>query len=152
MSKLCRKESNRVASSIKDVPFYVSDVRLGDNTKDVLACRAKIAMLCKKKDCGFMIISAGKTKTIIACSIPESKIDIINATEWTNYATKNINGIIVSIDSNDTSACIEIEKINVEEEPIKMVETARSNSFVFLRIQNAIEEESSEEFLRFDDI
>lgn len=155
--KVIARTAQNVIGSIKaDVPFYVSDVdsEVADNQPIFLESRNRIAMQLEKsttKDAGFMIIGAGKDKVLIGAFVPQSKRDIVASSKvWIEKAIRGVSNSVVSDDSNDEFSFAEIDK--GDGFTMKIADIARSNAFAFLHEQNAFDEESSEEFIGFDDI
>ena len=138
MSKKARSEGNRVASAIKSnrAKWYVSDVDLEDSSEDMVTCIDSVKKTLGKVQSNFLLISAGVTHLIVACSSLEDQ------DEWLNESLKDIpytnkvqNGNVLVLDA-DT--------------PFKLKDVVRSNAFSYLRTQGLIQEESEDEDELFD--
>ena len=147
MSKKSRKEGNRVACLIKKnkAEFYIADVDLGDVPKDVVSAGNNAIRTLGKKKSAFMIISAGIKCLTIFIYVPEELSHRISYNDWMNAATKNLpEGEKEVFDDYIT-----LETTT----PFKLIDLVRTNGFAYLNKQGCIEdEESSEEFIGFDDL
>ncbi len=147
MSKKARKEGNRVACLIKanKAEFYISDVDLGDNPDHVMVAVQNIKRTLGKMRSAFMVISAGiKFLTVVAYVPPELE-DRISSKEWLNESLLGIREGKETIGENYTQIVIKTDA------PFKLKDMVRGNGFAFLSKHGLMEEESSEEFIGFDD-
>lgn len=146
MSKKARKEGNKVASLIKanKAEFYIADVDLGDNFKDVIAALNCSVRTLGKMRSAFMIISAGVKYLTVVCYVPNEFKDRISSKEWLEKSIVGLEGEM-NEEENYTSVMIEVET------PFKLKDMVRGNGFAFLNKTGCLEEESSEEFIGFDD-
>ena len=151
MSKKVRSEANRVACLIKanKAEYYIADMDLEDNTSDVVDSVPLInKTLGKLKSC-YLLISAGVEKLIVVGYVPIELSDNISIEEWVNESVKNITGNIEKseVDNGCFWVCITTDT------PFKLKDIVRSNGFAYLKTHELLnEEESSEEFVGFDDI
>ena len=152
MSKKSRKEGNRVACLIKanKTEFYIADVDLDDNTKDVLAAVTSVTKTLGKMRAAFMLVSAGTKTLTVACYVPDELVSKLESQEW---LCKALIGI-----TNNTNNIVQIEStyyISIDIElPFKLKDMVRGNGFAYLKkldLMADAEEESSEEFIGFDD-
>lgn len=144
MSKKSRSEGNKVASLIKanKAEYYIADVDLGDNTDDVKAAVQSAVKTLGKKKAAFIVISAGTKCLSVVVSVPdEFQIDF---NEWLQSSVKDIDG---------DKQFIENSAVITTNTPFKLIDMVRSSGFSYLRKNGFLdEEESSEEFVGFDDI
>ena len=151
MSKKSRKEGNRVACLIKanKTEFYIADVDLDDNTKDVITCIASVVKTLGKVRAAFMLVSGGTKTLTVACYVPDELTEKIDAKEWLSKALIGINNAGVKTSNKSTSyISVDIEL------PFKLKDMVRGNGFAYLKkfgLMEDAEEESSEEFIGFDD-
>ena len=152
MSKNARKEGNNVAVAIKasKAEFYIADVNCEDNDADVSAAVENARKTLGKFKSAFMVISAGTKQLIAVICVPEELKDKVSAKEWLNASLVYLNGDIqIQEDSTELLA----KAIVVMDTPFKFKDTVRTNGFTYLRKNGLLEEdESSEEFIGFDDI
>ena len=148
MSKKARKEGNKVASLIKanKAEFYITDVDLEDNEENVKICiQNAVRTLGKFKSC-FMVISAGLKRLIVCVYIPNEFTDKINGAEWIDKSTVGLDGCL-TIELNSYLFMSDVDF------PFKMIDQVRANGFRYLKLNGIMEdEESSEEFIGFDDL
>lgn len=151
MSKKARSEGNRVASLIKSSKseFYTTDVDVKDNPDDMLIAMNSVKNTLGKTKAGFMLIAGGDKLLIVNAYVPDELKDKLSFDNWLN---NSISGLkkenMISVDGdNYKQVSFEIEF------PFKVKDIVRSNSFVYLGKNGCMEEEeSSEEFIGFDDI
>lgn len=143
MSKKARSEGARVAGLIKanKAQFYIADVDLEDDSKDVLASLESVIKTLGKTKCDFLLISAGVTNLTVACSGE-------NAREW---LLSSVSGI--STDQEPTChENVSTISINIDT-PFKLKDIVRANGFAYLKQKGFMDvDESSEEFVGFDDL
>lgn len=152
-SKKARKEGNRVAQLIKanKTEFYIADVDLEDETKDVIDSITCTIKTLGKARAAFMLVSAGTKTLTVACYVPDELVDKIDSKEWLSKALVGINndGITQDETSNNTFyVSVDIEL------PFKLKDMVRGNGFAYLKklgLMADAEDESSEEFIGFDD-
>ena len=148
MSKKARKEANRVASLIKSnkAEYYITDTDLGDNSNDVLSAAKNVNKSLGKFKSAFMILSAGKTKLTVVVYVPNELSDKIDLNEWTRKSLIGLTTASQVMEDMYVITTIESDR------PFKLIDTVRGNGFAHLNRTGCIEEESSEEFVGFDDI
>jgi len=146
MSKKARSEGNKVASLIKSnkTEYYIADVDLEDDTDDVkIALDLTVKTLGKYKS-AFMLISAGVKCLTVVVHVPDC-YDKINSQDWINESVKNITGERI-MDKNFI--------VITTDTPFKLKDTVRANGFAYLKKHKCMDndDESSEEFVGFDDL
>ena len=152
MSKKSRKEGAKVANLIKanKAEFYIADVDLGDNSKDVVLSIETLNRTLGKFKSAYMLISAGTKVITVVAYVPPVLCDKIDHKEWVE---KSVIGIgndeskgNYDISSDHTSVVIEANT------PFKLKDMVRGNGFSYLKKQGCMEEEEdSDEFIGFDD-
>ena len=152
-SKKARKEGNRVAQLIKanKTEFYIADVDLDDDTKDVIGGVTCTAKTLGKVKAAFMLVSAGTKTLTVACYVPTELNDKIDSKEWLSKALVGIDYDSIVHDDTDTNTSY--VSIDIEL-PFKLKDMVRGNGFAYLKklgLMADAEEESSEEFIGFDD-
>ena len=149
--KKARSEGNRVACLIKanKAEFYIADVDLGDNVEHVVGSVDSTRKTLGKLKTAFMLISAGVDKLNVVGYVPSELADKIDIRKWVDAAVKNISGSQESFD-NDGTYGVSI----LTDTPFKLKDMVRSNGFGYLKKEGLLndEEESSEEFIGFDDL
>ena len=155
MSKKSRKEGNRVACLIKanKTEIYIADVDLGDNTKDVLAASNSVVKTLGKKRAAFMLVSAGIKVITVLAYVPDELLEKLDPSTWLH---KSVTGVVVGQkndnENSDTDNCV--MTVIEAETPFKLKDAVRSNGFAHLNKLGLTgdDEESSEEFIGFDDL
>ena len=146
MSKKARSEGNRVAGLIKanKAEFYIADVDLGDNSSDVSLAVEVVKKTLGKTKAAFMLISAGIVCATVVSYVPLELEEKLNSEQWINESVKNISG---KVDKKGFCSIITADT------PFKLKDMIRSNGFSYLTKQGCMgDEESSEEFIGFDDL
>ena len=149
MSKQSRKEGNKVACLIKanKAEFYITDVDLKDNSDDVLNSIKTITRTLGKLKSAFMIISGGTKVVTIVAYVPSELSDKIDHNEWVRKSIVGLPEGKFDTGDNYTRAVIEADT------PFKLKDMVRGNGFAFLTKKGCMgDEESSEEFIGFDDM
>lgn len=148
MSKKSRKEGNRVASLIKanKTEFYISDVDLDDNSKDVISCMNSVVKTLGKCRASFMLISAGTKVLTVVAYVPNELSQSIDHGEWINKSLLGLNILSTETENNYTTAIVDVEF------PFKFKDTVRGNGFRYLSKKGLMEddESSEEEYFGFD--
>ena len=147
--KKARSEGNRVACLIKanKAEFYIADVDLDDNVEYMKTVVDSIKKTLGKLKSAFIIISAGTEKIITMSYVPPELSEKINIEAWVNEAVKNIQGDHKLIDGDYFGVSIEADT------PFKLKDMVRSDGFCYLKKEGLMDdEESSEEFIGFDDL
>ncbi len=150
MSKKSRKEGTKVANLIKanKAEFYIADVDLGDNSKDVVLSTETVNRTLGKFKSAYMLISAGTKVITVIVYVPSELSDKINHKEWVEKSVVGLPEGNYDITDNYTSVVIEADT------PFKLKDMVRGNGFSYLKKQGCMEEEdedSSEEFIGFED-
>ena len=167
MSKKARSGGARVAGLIKanKAEFYIADVELEDETNNVMAAAEVVNKTLGKHKASFLLISAGVKCLTVVASVP-SDVNKINSKEWLNEAVKNIssggsgdgpdNDPDNDLSDGPNRTYLEDKYLGVVitvDTPFKLKDIARSSGFSYLHKCGCMgEEESSEEFVGFDDI
>lgn len=147
--KKARSEGNRVACLIKanKAEFYIADVDLGDSSEHVMSGVDSVKKTLGKLKSAFILISAGTAKIIVVGYVPSELSEKIDIEKWVNEAVKNITGDQTSL-SNDGTYGVSIEA----DTSFKLKDMVRTNGFGYLKKEGLMnDEESSEEFIGFDD-
>ena len=136
--KKARSEGNRVAMLIKanKAEYYVADVDLEDEIKDVEAAAVAVRKTLGKVKSNFILISAGIKNLIVLVDMLDSSK--ITAKEW---LAASLGSIHQTAEEGELSAKEVVEL----DTPFKYKDIVRSNSFAFLRKVGLLEEEESEE-------
>ncbi len=152
MSKKARSEGNRVACLIKSAKseFYTTDVDINENSNDMLVAMENVKKTLGKMKSAFMLISGGDNLLVVVAYVPE-ELNKITSQNW-------VNNSIVGLERDDKQDVIKIGDNYTLIEikvgfPFKIKDIVRSNSIAFLTKSGCMnDEESSEEFIGFDDI
>ena len=147
--KKARSEGNRVACLIKanKAEFYIADVDLEDEMDHVVSCVESARKTLGKLKTAFLLISAGTVRLNVVGYVPPELSDTIDIKEWINAAVRNIPGEQTVTDDEYYGVSIEADT------PFKLKDMVRSNGFAYLKKEGLMnDEESSEEFVGFDDI
>jgi hypothetical protein len=151
MSKKARSEGNRVACLIKSskAEFYTTDVDVDDNPDDMLIVMESVRKTLGKMKSSFMLIAGGDKFLIVNAYIPDELKDRMSFDNWVN------NSIVgLKIENMITVNGDNYKQVTFETDfPFKTKDVVRSNSILYLSKNGCMcEEESSEEFIGFDDI
>lgn len=149
MSKKARKEGNRVACLIKanKAEFYIADVDLNDNADHVLVAVENAKRTLGKVRAAFMVISAGVKILTVVAYVPDELADRISSDDWVNKSLLGLPEGKKDGDKNYTRVVVEVST------PFKLKDVVRGNGFAFLTKHGCMgDEESSEEFIGFDDM
>lgn len=154
MSKVCRSETNRVATLLRNAlrenksetpVYYVTDVDLKDDAKDVLECAKSVkkTLSGNNKTCpSFMLISADVTNLIVIVYVSGETTDA-TANEWMLKSLEPVLGISVlpSLTEDEDFICFD----GKFDTPFKLKDVVRGAAFAYLRSHNLLQEESDEE-------
>lgn len=100
-----------------------------------------------------MLLSAGLDNLILAAVVPESKAELVSAAEWVEAALKVVN----ATPKDGASKTVAYGEFKCDREngqfPIKLLDTAKSAAFAFLRSKGQVQDESSDDEpgFQFDD-
>lgn len=146
MSKKARKEGVRVANLIKaaGTEYYISDIDLGGNLSLISVAGQALLNTLGKRKVAFMLISAGENGLAVCSHVPP-KFENLDASSWNSEATK-----YVQVETKEKDENFSIYWATVDN-PFKSVDGIRAQGFSYLKSLDMIEEESSEEFIGFDD-
>ena len=149
MSKRSRKEGNKVASLIKanKAEFYIADVDLKDNSEDVLSSVETITKTLGKHKAAFMILSAGTKVITVLTYVPDEIKSKLDHEKWIKKSTIGLPEGTYDNYNNYTRFVTEAPT------PFKLIDMVRANGFAYLNKMGCLgDEESSEEFIGFDDL
>ncbi len=145
MSKISRKEGNRVACLIKKnkAEYYITDVNISSKADLISTLNSTIKTLGKFKS-AFTLIGASKEEILVLCYVPDE--NRFSSQEWIEACSLGITGI----QEKDSNYCV---FVGIVDFPFKVKDIIRGNGFAFLNKKGCMEDESeSEEFIGFDDI
>ena len=151
MSKKARSEGNRVAGLIKsnNAKVYTADVEVNDNPDDMLIVMESVRKTLGKMKSAFMLIAGGNKFLIVNAYVPDELKTELSFVHWLDECIKNLDkeNVITQNGENYKQVSFQIEF------PFKVKDMVKSQSFAYLKGNGFVDdEESSEEFIGFDDI
>ena len=151
MSKKARSEGNRVACLIKSSKseFYTTDVDVNDNPEDMLVVMESVKKTLGKMKSAFMLVAGGDNLLIVNAYVPDELKDRLVFEDWLNNSIVNLKKEDENVKNGDNYMQISFKT----DFPFKLKDVVRSNSISYLTKNGFMgDEESSEEFIGFDDI